>query len=297
MTVRFANHDGRLVLVTETDAELTPTFGIDVADASGGRFGSDPQTAYDQWPELVGWARSQRNGDAGAQSIALEPDRLGPPAPSPRQVFAIGLNYADHVAESRMEAPAENPATFTKFPTSLAGPFGEIGLPGEKVDWEIELVVIMGREARRVAARDAWQHIAGLTVGQDLSEREVQLAGSVPQFSLGKSFAGFGPIGPSVVTPDELPDPRDLRLTTAIDGETMQDGRTSQMIFDVATLVERLSHIVTLLPGDVIFTGTPSGVGAVRTPPRFLMSGETLVSTIEGIGQMRHVLREMEAVA
>jgi 2,4-diketo-3-deoxy-L-fuconate hydrolase len=292
--VRLANHDGRLVLVTQTDHELTPTAGIDVASASGGRFDSDPQAAYDRWEDVIAWASSGRNGQDTAE-VALGPNRLGPPAPRPRQVFAIGLNYADHAEESRMEAPAENPATFTKFPTSLAGPFGEIGLPGEKVDWEIELVAIIGREARRVRAGDAWDHIAGLTVGQDISERSVQLAGSVPQFSLGKSFPGFGPIGPSLVTPDELADPNDLRLTTTIDGETVQDGRTSQMIFDVPALVERLSHIVTLLPGDVIFTGTPSGVGAVRQPPRFLSSGETLVSEIEGIGQMRHVLREVEA--
>lgn len=295
--MRFANHDGRLVLVTETDYELTPTVGIDVADASGDRFDSDPQAAYVQWSEITAWVSNRASGDGGAELIAIEPSRLGPPVPSPRQVFAIGLNYADHAAESRMEPPAENPATFTKFPTSLAGPFDEIDLPSEKVDWEIELVVVIGLTTQRVLARDAWQHVAGLTVGQDLSERAVQLAGSVPQFSLGKSFPGFAPIGPSLVTPDEFPDPNDLHLTALIDGETMQDGRTSQMIFDIPTLIERLSHIVTLLPGDIIFTGTPSGVGAVRTPPRFLASGETLVSAIEGIGQMRHVLRGAEVPA
>jgi 2,4-didehydro-3-deoxy-L-rhamnonate hydrolase len=290
--VRFANHDGRLVLVTKTDGDLTPTCGIDVADASTGRFASDPQFAYEQWPDLIAWAASRGNGGDRAAETKLERERLGPPAPRPRQVFAIGLNYGEHVAESRMEAPAETPATFTKFPTSLAGPFGEIDLPSEKVDWEIEVVVVIGREARRVQPQDAWQHIAGLTVGQDISERGVQLAGSVPQFSLGKSFPGFGPIGPALVTPDEFPDPSDLRLTTTIDGETVQDGRTSQMIFDIPTLLERLTRIVTLLPGDVIFTGTPAGVGAVRTPPRFLRAGETLVSAIEGIGHMRHVLRQ-----
>jgi 2,4-didehydro-3-deoxy-L-rhamnonate hydrolase len=295
--VRFANHDDRLVLVTQTDDELTPTSGIDVAEASGDRFGSDPQSAYRHWPEIVAWARSHGDGNGCAAPVALARERLGPPAPSPRQVFAIGLNYADHAAEAQMEAPAEHPATFTKFPTSLAGPFGEIVLPGDTVDWEVELVAVIGLEASRVESSDAWRHIAGLTVGQDISERSVQLAGSVPQFSLGKSFPGFGPIGPSLVTPDELDQPDDLRLTTSIDDETVQDGRTSQMIFDIPTLVERLSHVVTLLPGDIIFSGTPAGVGAARTPPRFLTAGQTLVSRVEGIGQMRHVLRKMEAAA
>jgi 2,4-didehydro-3-deoxy-L-rhamnonate hydrolase len=295
--LRFANHDGRLVLVTATDDELTPTVGIDVANASGGLFDSDPQNAYQRWPELVDWASSRGNGNEPPARIALEPDRLGPPAPTPRQVFAIGLNYADHAAEARMEAPTENPATFTKFPTSLAGPFGEILLPGDQVDWEVELVAVVGVEARDVEGGEAWGHIAGLTVGQDISERSVQLAGSVPQFSLGKSFPGFSPIGPSLVTPDELRDRDDLRLTATIDGETVQDGRTSQMIFDIPTLVERLSHIVTLLPGDIIFSGTPAGVGVARDPQRFLRAGQTLVSAVEGVGQMRHVVRGAEAAA
>ncbi len=295
--MRFANHDCRLVLVTQTDDKLTPTHGIDVAAASAGRFDSDPQSAYERWDELVAWARGQEVANMENTGVELLAAQIGPPVPSPRQVFAIGLNYGDHVAESQMHGPADNPATFTKFPTSLTGPFADIALPSEKVDWEVELVAVIGREASRVPASEAWQHVAGLTVGQDLSERAVQLAGSVPQFSLGKSFPGFGPIGPSLVTPDELPNPDDLRLSTAIDGETMQDGRTSQMIFDVPTLVERLSHVVRLLPGDVIFSGTPAGVGATRDPQRFLKAGERLVSTIEGIGQMIHTFRSAEVTA
>jgi 2-keto-4-pentenoate hydratase/2-oxohepta-3-ene-1,7-dioic acid hydratase in catechol pathway len=289
--VRFANHDQRLVLVTETDADLTPTIGLDVARASRQHFDSDPQAAFDRWPELLEWARSvDPEAVAGARN-ELVPGLLGAPAPRPRQVFAIGLNYADHAAESRMEASSGYPSTFTKFRSSLAGPFCEIELPSGSVDWEVELVTVIGREARGVEAVDAWNYVAGLTVGQDLSERSVQLAGSAPQFSLGKSFPNFGPTGPSLVIPDVLSDLSDLRLETRIDDQVMQAGRTSGMIFDVPTLVERLSRIVTLLPGDLIFTGTPGGVGAVRNPPRFLVPGDTLTSEIQGIGRMRHTFR------
>jgi 2-keto-4-pentenoate hydratase/2-oxohepta-3-ene-1,7-dioic acid hydratase in catechol pathway len=141
-----------------------------------------------------------------------------------------------------------------------------------------------------VSEKDAWRHVAGLTIGQDLSERAVQLAGPVPQFSLGKSYPGFSPIGPVIVTPDEFSDPNDLALGCAVDGEVLQDGRTKDLIFSVPELVARLSAVLPLLPGDVIFTGTPSGVGMARDPQRFLVPGTTLVSTIEGIGELRNPL-------
>jgi 2-keto-4-pentenoate hydratase/2-oxohepta-3-ene-1,7-dioic acid hydratase in catechol pathway len=289
--VRFANHNERLVLVTETELDLTPVSGIDVADASAGRFESDPQRAFDRWDELLTWAQDVETG-SGLNWMPLTASLLGPPTPAPRQVFAIGLNYADHVTESGMEAPAENPATFTKFPASITGPYTQVHLPSTVVDWEVELVVVMGRETYKVSADRAWDYVAGLTVGQDFSERVVQLAGGMPQFSLGKSYPGFSPMGPSLVTPDDLPDRSDLRLTTTIDGETMQDGRTAQLIFDVPTLIDRLSQVLPLFPGDVIFTGTPAGVGGTRTPPRFLKVGETLVSEIEGIGRMSHTFHK-----
>jgi 2-keto-4-pentenoate hydratase/2-oxohepta-3-ene-1,7-dioic acid hydratase in catechol pathway len=137
-----------------------------------------------------------------------------------------------------------------------------------------------------VTADEAWDHVAGVTIGQDLSERETQMIGTKPQFSLGKSFPGFGPTGPWLVTPDELPDRNDLAISCALSGETMQDGRTSALIYTVPQLIERLSAIVTLLPGDLIFTGTPAGIGNARTPKRFIQPGEVLVSTIEGIGEL-----------
>jgi 2-keto-4-pentenoate hydratase/2-oxohepta-3-ene-1,7-dioic acid hydratase in catechol pathway len=208
------------------------------------------------------------------------------PVPQPRQVFAIGLNYRSHAEESGMAAPAV-PAVFTKFPASLAGPFDDVAVAGETVDWEVELVVVIGRVADRVATGDAWSHVAGVTVGQDISDRHLQFAAG-GQFSLGKSRRGYGPIGPWVVTPDELNNPDDLALGCSVNGEKMQDARTTDLIFDVPQLITELSAVVPLLPGDVIFTGTPAGIGVVRKPPRFLQPGDTLQSWIEGIGTIRN---------
>lgn len=176
---------------------------------------------------------------------------------------------------------------FTKYVSSFSGPDTTVTIPeGGSVDWEVELVVVIGRETRGVGAGDAWNHIAGLTVGQDISERVGQLRGPAPQFGLGKSHPGFSPQGPWLVTPDHLPDPDDLELGCAIDGEGMQKGRTRDLIFPVPALVAELSRNVTLYPGDVIFTGTPAGVGAARDPKRFLAPGEQLDSWITGIGEL-----------
>lgn len=278
--MRIANVDGRAALVREGGSAYA-----DLAEASGGRFGPDPQDLYERWDDVVDWARTW---DGPVQPLDLQKLRL--PVPRPRQVFGIGLNYAAHAAETGQPAP-DFPPTFTKFPSCLTGPDATVELPSDGVDWEVELVVVLGRRAHRVDAARAWDHVAGVTIGQDLSERAVQRRPPVPQFSLGKSFPGFGPTGPWVVTPDELPDRDDLALSCTVNGEVVQDSRTSDLIFDVAGLIERLSGIVPLLPGDLIFTGTPPGVGMARTPPRFLADGDELVSTIEGIGQLRTRLR------
>ena len=204
------------------------------------------------------------------------------------------MNYAAHAAEAGLENPTF-PPTFTKFPTCLTGPDATVELPSEFVDWEVELVVVIGQLAYDVAIGDGWRHVAGLTVGQDLSERIVQTRPPAPQFSLGKSFPGFGPIGPWVVTPDELDDPDDLALGCTVNGEEVQKSRTSDLIFGVDALVHHLSSITPLLPGDLIFTGTPSGVGGTRTPPRFLAPGDELVSTIDGVGTIHTHLVERSA--
>lgn len=276
--MRLINLRGRAALQT------SETTAVDLAEASEGRFGPDPAAVYEVWADLLAWYAHSALGEGQP----FEPTDLGAPSPQPRQILALGLNYAGHAAESRFEAPTGLPPVFPKFLSSLSGPVTEVILPeGGTTDWEVELVIVIGKEGHKVAAPDAWDHVAGLTVGQDLSERVTQLRGPAPQFGLGKSYPGFSPTGPAVVTPDELEDKDDLRLGCALDGEQLQDGRTSQLIFDVARIIEGLTEVVTLYPGDLIFTGTPEGVGMGRDPRRFIAAGQTLVSTIEGIGQLR----------
>ncbi|MCR6485141.1 fumarylacetoacetate hydrolase family protein [Amycolatopsis sp. OK19-0408] len=274
--MRIANLAGRLVLLTEAGA-------VDVERASGQRFAADPHTVYARWDEFTAWAAEAPTADAEA----FDEGDLRAPSPTPAQVFGVGLNYREHAAESGLGLP-DSPAVFTKFPSCLTGPTGEITLTGSTVDWEVELVAVIGREARNVPAERGWAHVAGLTAGQDLSDRTVQLAGPAPQFSLGKSAPGFGPTGPWLVTPDEFADRDNLALSSEVNGEAVQKGRTNDLIFSVPELVARLSAILPLRPGDVIFTGTPSGVGQARSPQRFLAAGDELVTTIEGIGSMRH---------
>ncbi|MEV7009199.1 fumarylacetoacetate hydrolase family protein [Streptosporangium sp. NPDC051022] len=274
--MRIGNVGGRALLITEDDT------GIDIATASEGAFGPSMQTLYDRWTEFRAWAE-RAPLDTGVRHFTAE--ELDAPAPSPRQVFAIGLNYAEHAGESGIAVP-EEPAVFTKFPTSLTGPVTEVTLPEGNVDWEVELVVVIGREARNVSREDAWEYVAGVTVGQDLSERRLQHVGQLPQFSLAKSYPGFGPTGPFLVTVDELEDPDDLVIGCSINGETVQGSRTRHMIFSVPVLLAKLSAVAPLLPGDVVFSGTPSGVGGARRPPRFLAPGDTLVSYVENVGRL-----------
>ncbi|MGW3769546.1 fumarylacetoacetate hydrolase family protein [Actinomadura verrucosospora] len=280
--MRIANHAGRAVLVV-ADGKAA-----DVATASDGRFGPDPQSLYDRWDAFTAWAATA----APVPDVEIDAARLGPPSPAPSQVIAIGLNYAGHAAETGFEPPKDLPPVFTKFASSLTGPYGQIALPeGGHTDWEVEVVAVIGRTAHRVAAGEAWDHVAGLSVGQDLSERILQFTGEAPQFGLAKSHPGFAPIGPWLVTLDEIPDRDDLALGCSIDGETVQDGRTSKLIFSIPRTIADLSRVVTLRPGDVIFTGTPDGVGLGRTPQRFLRPGETLRTWVEGIGEMEHTFQ------
>lgn len=180
------------------------------------------------------------------------------------------------------------PAIFTKFPTSIAGPHDDVVLPGEgTVDWEAELAFVVGRGGRRVTTAGAYQALAGFTVAQDISERRLQMAAGM-QFSMGKSFDTFCPIGPAVVTLDELDDPADLRITCRVNGEIVQDDSSAGMIFDVPALVEFLSSVLTLRPGDLCLTGTPAGVGFTRRPPVFLRAGDVIETEITGLGRMRN---------
>ncbi|GGQ98524.1 fumarylacetoacetate hydrolase family protein [Streptomyces flaveolus] len=274
--MRIANLSGRLTLLKGGRA-------VDVHVASGGRFSSDPQAVYERWEEFRAWA------DAGTvPGDPYDPAGLGAPAPAPRQLFAIGLNYREHVDEAGFSQPEGMPPVFTKFASSITGPVTDVVLPeGGHTDWEVELVVVIGRAARRVTETEAWDHVAGLTIGQDLSERTLQMSGPAPQFGLAKSFPGFSPMGPCLVTPDEFDDPNDLELRCSINYEEVQHGSTRNLIFPVPALVSKLSEVLELYPGDVIYTGTPSGVGLGRDPQRWLAPGDELISTIEGIGELR----------
>lgn len=275
--MRIANLAGRLVLIT-------PDGAVDVQKASADVFSSDPQAIYTRWAEFGDWA-----GHADLSgAVPFDPADLGAPAPAPGQLFAIGLNYREHVTETGFTMPEDMPAIFTKYATSITGPVTEVTLPpGGHTDWEVELVAVIGHRAHRVSEADAWGYIAGLTVGQDISERIIQMEGPAPQFSLGKSYPGFSPMGPWLVTADEFDNPDDLELSCAINGEDVQRDRTRHLIFSVPALITKLSEVLPLLPGDVIFTGTPAGVGLGRTPERWLRPGDELVSTIEGIGELR----------
>jgi 2,4-diketo-3-deoxy-L-fuconate hydrolase len=281
--MRFANVDGRMALIR-------PEGALDLEEASDGRLPSDPQEVFERWDAVLEWSAR-----ADGATSALDERRLGPPAPRPRQVFAIGLNYRGHAEEAGVDVPAA-PSVFTKFPTSIGGPVAEVVLPSENVDWEVELVVVIGREARRVPSERAWSHVAGVTLGQDLSERKIQNRPPAPQFSLGKSFPGFAPVGPWLITPEEFDDPDDLEISCRLNGEVVQHGRTAELVFSVPELIARLSAILPLLPGDLIFTGTPAGVGLMHKPPRFLRPGDELVSEIPGIGRLTTRLVEEKPI-
>jgi 2,4-diketo-3-deoxy-L-fuconate hydrolase len=277
--VRVANINGRLSLVVESGA-------IDVAKASEGLFPSDPQAVFDRWAEFCEWIPQM----AESEFVSFDDSDLGAPAPRPRQVFAVGLNYRSHAEETDHELP-QTPHIFTKFPSCITGQNAVVPLVSDSVDWEVELVLIVGSGGHAIGESDAWSHIAGMTVGQDVSERGIlRNSRPWPQLCLGKSYPEFGPIGPYLVTPDEFQDPEDLSISCTVNGETMQDATTGEMIFNVPALISALSSVVALLPGDIIFTGTPSGIGFSQTPPRALKSGDVVLSSIEGIGTLRTIM-------
>lgn len=217
--------------------------------------------------------------------------RLLPPVPRPEKIFCIGLNYADHARETGREPPAE-PIVFSKFVTALAAHGDPIVLPrlSQKVDYEAELVAVIGVGGRHIALDPALEHVAGYTCGNDVSARDWQSQKPGGQWLLGKTFDTFAPLGPELVTADELPDVGDLRISLRLNGRTMQDSRTSQLIFGVADLVSYISGICTLSAGDLIFTGTPPGVGVARTPRVYLQPGDTVEVAIEKIGLLRNAV-------
>ncbi|NOX28619.1 MAG: fumarylacetoacetate hydrolase family protein [Actinobacteria bacterium] len=273
MGFRLANIDGRAALVDGLDY-------YDIESTSGGSMSPDPMaalTAKDRLHELAAGL------SAKAPTGSTADVRFGAPVPSPRNCYAIGLNYRSHVEESGMDLP-DVPLVFTKFPSCIVGPNDEVELRSESADYEAELVVVIGSSGRDIAADAAWDHILGVTVGQDISDRALQFAAKPPHFDLGKSRDTYGPIGPVVVSPDLLDNQNGLPITCDINGERRQDGNTSDLIFDVAAIVAYLSAITTLAAGDIIFTGTPDGVGA--TQGKFLGPGDVITTTIEGVGTL-----------
>jgi 2-keto-4-pentenoate hydratase/2-oxohepta-3-ene-1,7-dioic acid hydratase in catechol pathway len=277
--MRFVNAGGRAGL-------LVDGLVYDLAELSGGQIpGSPMEVVTDFWEQaLVVFETGSFGGGTPVDQV-----HLGPPVPSPPSVYAIGMNYKKHAVEAGLEV-RPIPAVFTKFPSSLTGPYDPIVLPqGEgTTDWEAELAFVMGSGGRSISAREALDNVRGFTIAQDISERFVQMAAG-HQFSLGKSFDTFCPMGPAIVTLDELADPNALRITCKLNGATVQDDTTADMIVDIPHLIELLSSVMTLSAGDVCLTGTPAGVGFGRTPPVYLRPDDVLETTIEGLGTMRNV--------
>lgn len=213
--------------------------------------------------------------------------RLGPCVGGTGKFICIGLNFADHAAESGMKVPPE-PIIFMKASSAICGPNDDILIPrgSEKTDWEVELGVVIGKPAKYVSEADALSHVAGYALTNDVSERAFQ-AERAGQWTKGKSCDTFGPLGPWLVTRDEIADPQDLKMWLTVNGETMQDGSTRTMVYGVAHIVSYLSQFMTLLPGDVISTGTPPGVGMGMKPPRYLKPGDVVELGIEGLGKQR----------
>ena len=221
--------------------------------------------------------------------------RLGPCVGQVGKFMCIGLNYADHAAESGMEVPRE-PVLFMKATSAICGPDDGIVIPrgSEKTDWEVELGVVIGKEAKYVSEADAMDHVAGYCVINDLSERAFQIEGT-GQWTKGKSADTFGPIGPWLVTKDEVPDPQNLAMWLEVDGHRYQDGSTKTMVYGVAHLVSYLSRFMSLQPGDIISTGTPPGVGLGQKPPVYLKPGQVVTLGIDGLGKQTQSVTAYEA--
>ncbi|MCB5275401.1 Ureidoglycolate lyase [Arthrobacter sp. SO5] len=282
----------RIAVVASRAKIVRGTEAFDIAEASGGRFGPDALDVYDKWEAFTAWAESAELGPG----VPFRPEDCDSPVPAPRQIFGIGLNYRAHQIESGLPAPAE-PLVFGKFVTSVAGPVGDLVLFTDQVDWEVEAAVVIGRYARNVDEGEAWAYVAGITAAQDYSARDVQMRpAGTPQFSLGKSFPGYTPLGPALVSPDEFKDPDDIALSCSINGRLVQSSTTADMIFPVGEIIAYLSSILPLLPGDVILTGTPSGVGLGMTPPGYLKAGDQ-ITTVVGDQTQHHTAVDVAVAA
>ncbi len=243
------------------------------------------------WPELAAAADDLRDSTPGAV-LECADLLIGPPIPDPDKIVLLGLNYSDHAEEAGLPEPP-SPLLFAKYRNALIGPTEPLFLPtpdvSDEVDWEGELAVVIGRRAESVSESDAMTYVAGYTVMNDVSARDLQRA--TGQWLAGKSLDGFAPCGPTLVSTDEIADPHDLLVQTLVNGEVMQSGTTGKMIFRIAETIAYISRVMTLVPGDIIATGTPAGVGSKRTPPVFLHPGDVVTVEIEGVGTVATPVR------
>ena len=280
MQLRLASVDSRAHIVVSATA--THCDVIDVARASNDSLPSDPMACFARWDDLRALASK-----ASVASTNIPLERLDCPVPRPRQMFAVGLNYKRHAEEMGSPIPSQ-PLIFAKFQSSLNAPFAEIQIVGDTVDYESEVVVVIGSGGRNISQSTAWDHVAGLCAGQDVSDRKLQYAGTPPQFSMGKSRTGFSPIGPWVADMAGVEERNALRIGCSVNGEQRQDTVITDMIFSIDQIVSYLSSICELYPGDIIYTGSPAGVGHGFKPPVYLKSGDVVETTLEGVGTMRH---------
>jgi 2-keto-4-pentenoate hydratase/2-oxohepta-3-ene-1,7-dioic acid hydratase in catechol pathway len=229
----------------------------------------------------------------------LDDVTLCAPLTQPEKILCVGLNYPEHAAETKSEAPAE-PIFFAKLASAITGPRDAIELPAaapRRVDYEAELAVVVGRTGRDIAEARAMDHVLGYLVANDVSARDWQMKKPGGQWLLGKSFDTFLPVGPWVVTADEIGDPAALRVTCAVDGESVQDDVVGNMIYSISELIAYVSRVATLRPGDLLLTGTPSGIGASRQPPRWLTEGNVVETAVTGIGTLRNTVRSATAAS
>ena len=280
MGFKLANIEGRAALVEGDNY-------YDLETISNGKFNNDTSNAL---TNLVGLSELSEDLSKSEPSGLLHDIKIDAPISAPKNCYAVGLNYRNHAEEAGMDIPSV-PMVFTKHTTCLVGPNSTIEMRSDHVDYEAELVVVIGKSGKDIQKDNAWDHVAGLCAGQDISDRTVQFSSNPPQFNLGKSFDTFGPMGPYLVSPDGLQDKESLEIECKVNQEVRQKDNTNDLIFDVPSIISYLSEIVTLNTGDIIFTGTPGGVGIMEG--KVLKDGDVLSTSIEGIGTLENVCKRI----
>jgi len=273
MGFKLANIKGRAALLNEESF-------YDLEEISNGNLSHDSTKALFHLEELGELSKNLNDLEATGNISEAEFDA---PVSFPKNCYAVGLNYRNHAEEVNMTIP-EVPMIFTKHTSCLVGASADVEMRSNYVDYEAELVVVIGLSGKDISKDNAWNHVAGLCIGQDISDRPAQFASTPPMFNLGKSFDTFGPMGPALVSPDSLPNKENLVIECKVNDEIRQNDNTDDLIFDVPTIISYLSEIVTLNTGDVIFTGTPGGVGV--TQGKFLKDGDIITTSIEGLGTL-----------